>query len=253
MDSPLEANLLWAARRVEDEPGWAVLETPALQAIRTPVPAPVLNLAWGLPSPESLARARTFFGDRQHRWYLPADADPGPLAGAGYVRVEATREMVLDLAGAAVPPPPAGARVAEAGPEDLAAWSALTGEIFGAGAAAEAAVWRPLLRRVGSVAYLVWMDGAPVATALVTPGEGTGGVHNVATLPAYRGRGLAAAAVGACVARAQAWGLERLALYGSRMGVPVYARMGFRTIGTLGERLSPWAEGAPLNPPSPHP
>lgn len=247
MPSPLMLNDLWVVRRLAGDPAWAALEEPGFQAVRTPEPSPVFNQAWGLPTEENLGRASAFFGVLRHRWYLDPGVDARPLDGAGYTPGGEAREMVLDLADAREPRPAAAVQVREAGAGDLEAWCALAGAVFGTGAREEAAVQLPLIRRVGHVPFLALVEGVPAATALVSPGEGTGGVHDVATLPAFRGRGLGAAVTWACVERARAWGLARLALYASPMGAPIYGRLGFRTLGILRERLSP------VSPPSPRP
>jgi len=239
MDSPLKRNLFWAVARLDPDPAWGRMEERDFQAIRSPALAPVMNLAWGPPTRRNLARARAFFGPLRHRWFMDPGPEEGLLAGAGYQPGEDTREMVLDLASATAPSLGPGVEVAEAGPGDWEAWCRICGEVFGTGAEAEAAVQGPFVQVAGHGAFLARLDGHPVATALVSSGEGTGGVHNVATLPPFRGRGLGAAVTWACVERARAWGLERLALYASPMGAPVYQRLGFRTFGFLREFLSP--------------
>jgi GNAT superfamily N-acetyltransferase len=75
-------------------------------------------------------------------------------------------------------------------------------------------------------------DGRTVATALsVTAGEFTG-IFNVATEPAYRGRGFGSAITAWAVADGVEAGAAWCWLQSSEKGHPVYRDLGFRTIET---------------------
>ena len=75
-------------------------------------------------------------------------------------------------------------------------------------------------------------DGVDVTTGLsIRVGDGAG-IFNVATPPAYRGRGYGAAVTAVLVQRALAAGSQWAWLQASPMGLPVYERLGFRTVET---------------------
>ena len=80
------------------------------------------------------------------------------------------------------------------------------------------------------VAFMATIDGTPVATSLTFLHGDVAGIYNVATLPAFRGRGLGTATTAA----AAAWGRDRGAsvaiLQATAMGYPIYRRMGFRSV-----------------------
>lgn len=70
-------------------------------------------------------------------------------------------------------------------------------------------------------------DGTAAATALTCVTGREAGVFGVATLPAYRRRGLGAAATLAAVRAAVDAGADLVWLHASEMGRPVYERLGF--------------------------
>ena len=78
------------------------------------------------------------------------------------------------------------------------------------------------------------VGGEPVACAVVNRVGDDAHVLLVATLPAFRGRGLAAACIRAGLARARAAGATSTTLEATAAGRPVYERMGYRGLGALG-------------------
>jgi GNAT superfamily N-acetyltransferase len=88
--------------------------------------------------------------------------------------------------------------------------------------------------------YAGQADGRTVATALsVTAGEFTG-IFNVATEPAYRGRGFGTAVTARAVADGVLAGAAWCWLQSSPEGYPVYRDLGFRTI----ETWTHWVSGS---------
>lgn len=75
--------------------------------------------------------------------------------------------------------------------------------------------------------------GRPVACAAGLPVGDDFHVTMVATLPEYRGRGLAAALVNRNAARARELGCTTTSLVASAAGAPLYEHLGFRTVGSL--------------------
>jgi len=75
--------------------------------------------------------------------------------------------------------------------------------------------------------------GRPVACAGVVTAGDVAEVVMVATLPEARGRGLAAACIRSCLARARAQGATFTTLEATKMGEPLYAHMGYRRAGAL--------------------
>ncbi|HUG31175.1 MAG TPA: GNAT family N-acetyltransferase [Candidatus Limnocylindria bacterium] len=78
--------------------------------------------------------------------------------------------------------------------------------------------------------YLGRIDGRTVATSRIAIAAGVAGLYAVATLPEARGRGIGRAMTVAALQAARSIGLRIGALQASDSGLPVYRRLGFRTI-----------------------
>jgi len=84
----------------------------------------------------------------------------------------------------------------------------------------------------GAVPYLAREDGQVVAVGFGVFGEGIVGVFNIATVPAYRGRGYGRAITGRIMADGVARRADLVYLQSSEDGYPLYESMGFRTVET---------------------
>jgi ribosomal protein S18 acetylase RimI-like enzyme len=84
----------------------------------------------------------------------------------------------------------------------------------------------------GAAPYLAREDGQVVAVGFGVFGDGITGVFNIATVPAYRGRGYGRAVTSRIVADGVARGADLAYLQSSEDGYPLYQSMGFRTVET---------------------
>ncbi|MHA2170963.1 MAG: GNAT family N-acetyltransferase [Candidatus Kariarchaeaceae archaeon] len=75
--------------------------------------------------------------------------------------------------------------------------------------------------------FLAKMDNNLVATSSVIYAAGVGGIYNVATVPAYRGKGLASALMAACMLDALDRGYQYSILHSSSKGHSVYEKLGY--------------------------
>ncbi len=83
----------------------------------------------------------------------------------------------------------------------------------------------------GTERYVMMHDGTAVSYAtLVMTGE-IAGIYAVATPQKARGRGYGRVITEYCMHRAQTLGARRIVLQASEMGLPVYERIGFVTVG----------------------
>jgi hypothetical protein len=89
--------------------------------------------------------------------------------------------------------------------------------------------------------YLGMLRGEAVATNILFCGAGVASVYGVGTLPAVRGRGIGAAITLQPYLDARALGYHTGVLFATEQGVPVYRRLGFRTVGAMSRYL--WRAG----------
>ena len=212
----------------------------------TPVPHAWCNgvICSGAPGANATELAReTLEYFRAHgmdafTWWLASGAraeEWSPILQAcGYGYDQRTPGMALDLDELAHP----AATTAEVRPvtdrEGLRVWA----RTFSAGFAVSDAFANPLcalydsLRGPGSPLrhYVAHLDGEPVATSSLFLGAGVAGIYDVATLPAARGRGFGSAVTIAPLREARDEGYRVGILQSSPMGLPVYERLGFRTV-----------------------
>lgn len=173
-------------------------------------------------------------------WITDEDAASQDLLVArGHVLDGTPRAMALDLADLREPAPGLPAKY-EPGVGAIADVAALNDRAYGLTEKAwRAAVTRP------SEADVRWVtamhEGKPVAcSAGITAGEDMP-ITGVATLPDHRGMGLASALMHRLLSDARERGARTGSLQASKLGAPVYERLGFRDVGhfEMWERRQP--------------
>lgn len=190
-------------------------------------------------TPGVLAEARRFFRRAGAHWSVVV-AEPA-LSGARAWLVERgffprweSPLMVLEGPPALLRVHPTAQPVQVTTPGDLAALRDVMAASFGTGANVNRRVARRShLSDPAITHYLVHAGAEPVACATLAPLDGVGGVWNVGTRPRYRRQGYAAALMAALLADLRAQGVTTSALLASRDGYPLYARLGYRRIGTV--------------------
>lgn len=92
-------------------------------------------------------------------------------------------------------------------------------------------------------------DGAPCAAATVLHARHSGGIYHVATLPAYRGRGIGKAITRVAMQAARRAGHRQAVLFATPSGFPLYQHLGFETVITVDgfACANPVAAVAPLH------
>ena len=164
-------------------------------------------------------------------WVPEHDRESAKLLDAGGHLLDATpAAMVCDPA--TVEPPPDG--VLELVPEPtFAQVAAINDRAYGYRE-------RPFMRALGGLPgdgahlYVAAVDGEPSSCVVAEDHDGGDcGIYWVATLPDARGGGLAALLMRRALADARERGRTSSTLQATKLGQPLYERIGYRSIGTL--------------------
>jgi GNAT superfamily N-acetyltransferase len=163
-------------------------------------------------------------------WVHPGDRDAGALLeGAGHLLDATPRAMAMEVEGF-------GSRV-PAGLDwerttDARQIAQLNDGAYGYGDA-------PFTRAFGERTpeeghfYVARLDGEPAACVAAFDAGGDCAMAWVATKPAGRGRGLASGLIRQALADARGRGCTSTSLQATKLGEPVYARLGYRGLGAL--------------------
>lgn len=81
--------------------------------------------------------------------------------------------------------------------------------------------------------YVAYVEGEPAAALVILPVDGDASVWDVATLPEARGRGLCARLMQRALWDARHAGCDFSSLQATKLGEPVYARLGYESHGAL--------------------
>ena len=236
------ANMIEAYRAVaRHDPAGMVEEADRLVTIATSIPFPLFNPAvlthpGGDPA-RLAARARDFYARAGHPGLLLAEdaaavENAAPLVASGAL---APGDPIPGMLLAPIPDPPAAAEALQiavvATPERLLAYNDTLAAGYGLPRDWLAIFETPATLRIpGLTFYLGSLEGGPVATAMRFTSHRIAGIYSVATLPAFRRRGIGTALTWRAAADGRAEGCLASALQASAEGFPVYRRMGYRHV-----------------------
>lgn len=163
------------------------------------------------------------------------------LDGAGYVAVDESRVMALELSARSSVAAPAVETVAA----DVVEFARIAGTLRGSPPSVVAAEAERMTHVVLPARYLVVYEGPqPVACGSLVIDAECAGVFNMVTVAERRGRGYATAIVQALLAHAVAVGARQAYLQVDAANAParhIYERFGFR------DRYAYWYRAAPAN------
>jgi hypothetical protein len=235
------------------EASGAVHEEDGLLLYAGPHPLPVLvngaiRVAPGLGAVEVLDRARAFFRARKRGFSVDGlvgrDDDLIEAAeGAGMTAFGEPAPLMLltePLAPVDLPPDVRMARATT--PEHVADAAAVCADaysVYGMPADVATACLTPRTLLTAKTATVVaYDDDGAVATASAMTAGGVGYIAWVGTAQRAMRRGLGDAVTRAAVAAGLDLGARQTALVASRMGAPVYRRMGFVDVGHMTSRMA---------------
>jgi ribosomal protein S18 acetylase RimI-like enzyme len=163
-------------------------------------------------------------------WVHPGDRDAAALLErAGHVLDATPRAMATELAGLG---PATTSTLDWERTTDARAVAGLNDAAYGYGDA-------PFMRAFGDVLpgaghfYLARLDGEPAACVGAFDAGGDCSIAWVATRPDGRGRGLASGLMSQALADARERGCATTSLQATKLGEPVYARLGYRALGAI--------------------
>lgn len=78
--------------------------------------------------------------------------------------------------------------------------------------------------------YVGYFEDKPVSTSILFKGAGVAGIYGVGTLPKWRGHGFGAAITMKPLLDARQQGYRFAVLFATRLGYPMYQRLGFREV-----------------------
>lgn len=159
----------------------------------------------------------------------PDGAAASLLEAAGHVLDADPANMLLDLREFHAPDPPAG--VAWARDATLEEWAAINDTAYGLDGSMERGILA--LRTPPGPVYAVREEGRAVSVLGAEDHDGDCYITLVATLPEARGRGYAALLMNEALRDAKARGCTTSSLQATKKGEPVYARIGYRTLGAF--------------------
>lgn len=216
----------------------------------TDISFPMCNAAFHIKlEPEQVDDAIKSFIEKGSRrkvafqWYIGHDTQPAGLgerlAAHGLTSHGGGAGMAIDLQemNEDVPFPP-GLEIVEVKDNDtLMTWCRVTCAGFGIPEPAVPSLYEwfktDIEYRQPMKFYLGRLEGKPVATSMYFLGEGVVGIYFVATLPEARNRGIGFTITQQPLLEGREMGYRVGILQASKMGEPVYRRMGFRVYSTV--------------------
>jgi GNAT superfamily N-acetyltransferase len=151
------------------------------------------------------------------------------LAAAGHTLDASPAAMLLDLSSLRAP---AGPEPSWSGEWDLAAAGFVNDAAYGDTSGLFARAMGSLPPESGHM-YLARVDGQPASFVLVHDHDGDCEFWIAATVPEARGRGLLSGLLHRALLEARARGCTTSTTQATRMGEPVYARLGYETFGRI--------------------
>jgi GNAT superfamily N-acetyltransferase len=184
-----------------------------------------------LASLEELAAAYERAGVRAWTVWVPED-DTEVAAGlerAGHLLDAEPHEMAMPLSELRQPDPDPELEIAER--EDYAEMARLNEIAYGYPPGEFAAVAEATTP--GMRIYFGKLDGEPVSTLAIWPHDSDAVVIWVAGVPEARGRGISTRLMARALADARDAGLETTTLQATKLGLPVYRKLGYRDFGPI--------------------
>ncbi|MBM3198534.1 MAG: GNAT family N-acetyltransferase [Chlamydiae bacterium] len=232
----LQKELFLESMSFIHRPGWEVLQEEGLLAFKAATSVPFMNFVYGNFSQDRYRKVKAFYQEKAFFWMLAEDAEEQDLLRQGFVGPDPTFEMEISLLTyrhLAVQGP---LEVRKVGSSDEYAWWLNTAALWLALDVAQIdEFFTPWIETGRFIPFLGLYEERPAATSLAYLGHLGASLYCLGTLPEFRRLGLGTAMTNACLQIAQNSGLHRAVLHGSRMGLPMYEKVGFQLMRTWRE------------------
>lgn len=114
------------------------------------------------------------------------------------------------------------------GREDFKIWTDIVNEALHGCRLLDPALYYPICESGDMICFLGYSDETPVATSATMKHDGNGTLEFIATLPAFRKRGIGAAVCRAAIEQLIGDGVSVITLRAREMGVSLYKFLGFK-------------------------
>lgn len=232
----LQKELFLESMHLIQEPGWEFIEEGDLIAFKTSVAVPFMNFVYGNVTLDRYKKIKAFYAKKPFFWMLSETQEEKLLLDLGFTGPDLTFEMGMNLADYHYHPANEAIEVREAlSPEVYSQWINVAAGWLNIDPLFVDQFFTPWVRTGKYIPYLGFYEGVPAATSLPYLGNLGASLYCLGTLPTFRNRGLGMAVTHACLKAAKDKDIGQVVLYGSKMGRPMYKKIGFELMQTIRE------------------
>lgn len=235
MQTGLQKELFLESMNLMHEPGWDVFQEDDLIAFKSPVP-PFMDFVYGNVTLDRYKKIKVFYQKKPFFWLLSETQEEQLLLDWGFTGPDLTYEMGLNLADYHHPGTHEMLEVREvSSPEDHLQWISVAAGWLNMDPSFVDQFFTAWIKTGKYIPYLGFYEGKPAATSLAYLGNLGASLYCLGTLPAFRNRGLGTAVTHACLKVAKDKNIGQVVLYGSKLGQPMYKKIGFKLMQTIRE------------------
>jgi len=232
----LQKELFLESMSLIHEPGWEVLKEGDLIAFKVSVSVPFMNFVYGNVTSDRYKKVKAFYQKKPFFWLLSETQEEQLLLDWGFTGPDLTFEMGLNLADYHYHGAHETLEVREVrSSEDHLQWINVAAGWLNIDPAFVDQFFTPWIKTGKYIPYLGFYEGKPAATSLAYLGDLGASLYCLGTLPSFRNRGLGTAVTHACLKAAKDKNIGQAVLYGSKMGQPMYKKIGFKLMQTIRE------------------
>ena len=232
----LQKELFLESMSLIHAPGWEVLKEDDLIAFKAPV-SQFMDFVYGNVTLNRYNKVKAFYQEKPFLWMLSENQEEQLLLDWGFIGPDLTYEMGLNLAdyhyhGAHEP---IEVREVSSSSKDYLQWINVAAGWLNIDPVLVDQFFTLWIKTGKYIPYLGFYEGQPAATSLAYLGNLGASLYCLGTLPAFRNLGLGTAVTHACLKAAKDKNIAQAVLYGSKMGQPMYKKIGFKLMQTIRE------------------